>query len=401
MKIKYILLITLLSITFFTFKVTTNLTSALENEDVLTDTNTDVSIPEIVKDGKSAILLEASTGEILYEKNAHERRAPASMTKIPALYLILEALEDEKIKWDQIVTVSENAASMGGSQIFLQPNEQMSVEDLFKSIALASANDSTVALGELVAGTEELFVSQMNELAKSFGLENTNFQNPTGLTAENHYSSAHDMALMGWHLLKDYEETITKYTSKYEDYIRQETENPFWLVNTNKLVRFEPGVDGLKTGFTEEAGYCLTATKKMNEMRVIGTIMGASTSGKRNAEMKDLLNYGFANYELKEALPKGVVVYEKHDIKYKNDKMKVETAEPLNVLVKKGGETPAFEFETKIFNFDGGYKAGDIVGEYIVYKDGKVYQSIPLITKENIRKMTLMQMLLKTLKEII
>ncbi len=396
MKIKIFLLITLILAMMFQF----TFTYANENEDVLTDSSTDVSIPEIVKDGKSAILLEVSTGEVIYEKNAHERRAPASMTKIPAIYLILQAIDEGRIKWDDVVTVSENAASLGGSQIFLQPNEQMSVEDLFKSIALASANDSTVALGELVAGTEEVFVSKMNELARSFGLENSNFVNPTGLTADNHYSSAYDMAMMGWNLLKDYGDTVTKYTSKYEDYIRQDTDNPFWLVNTNKLVRFEPGVDGLKTGYTEEAGYCLTATKKMGEMRVIGTIMGASTSAKRNSEMKDLLNYGFASYELKEALPKGIIVYENHDIKYKNDIMKVETAEPLSVLVKKGSELPTFDYETKIFNFDGGYKAGDVVGEYIIYKDGKVYKSIPLITKENIEKTNYLEMCMKLLKKL-
>ncbi len=241
----------------------------------------------------------------------------------------------------------------------------------------------------------------MNDLVSKWGLVDTVFKNPTGLTEEGHYSSAYDMAMMAWHLLKDYEETITKYTSVYEDYIREDSGDPFWLVNTNKLVRFEPGVDGLKTGYTSDAGYCLTATKKVGDMRVIGVVMGASTSVKRNAEMKNLLNYGFSQYAIKEVLPKDTLVYENYDVKYDNNKMIVKTKEPLKILVKKGEAIPEITYEQKIFSFDGEYKAGDIVGEYQAFIDGELVKAIPLITNDDIGKTSFFKMCRKIIANII
>ena len=201
---------------------------------------------------KGAILIDYNTMTVLYEKNSNDKLYPASMTKMMSLLLVLEAVNGGVINWDDTVSVSKAAAQMGGSQIFLQENEIMSVQDLFKSSALASANDAIFALAEKVSGSESAFVTKMNEKAKELNLQNTNFMNVTGLHDPNHYSSAHDMAMIAAELLRVGQDDILKYTSLYEDYIREDTENKFWLVNTNKLIRTYPDMDGLKTGYTSE-----------------------------------------------------------------------------------------------------------------------------------------------------
>lgn len=249
-----------------------------ENEQTTKETDEEIKDDGLLTDGKSAILIEASTGKVLYQKNAHDRYAPASMTKIMSMILIMEAIEDGKLKWTDTLVASEHAASMGGSQIFLQPNEKMKVKDLFKAVAIGSANDATVVFAENIAGTEENFVKKMNAKAKELGLKDTNFKNAVGLDEANHYSSAYDMARMAQELVKH--EKIFEFTTIYEDYLRQNTDNKFWLVNTNKLIKTYEGADGLKTGYTKEAGYCLTATANKNRMRLIATIMGASDSKK-------------------------------------------------------------------------------------------------------------------------
>ena len=206
---------------------------------------------KLAENAKSAILIEASTGTVLYEKNADEKLVPASMTKMMSMLLILEAIENGILKWDQIITVSENASGMGGSQILLETGEKMTVKDLFKGVAIASGNDAVVALAEASYGSENMFVSHMNKRAKELGLKNTNFKNPHGLDAADHYSSARDMSLIAKELSKH--EKVVEFTSVYEDYLRQNTDRKIWIVNTNKLVRFYDGVDGLKTGFTNGA----------------------------------------------------------------------------------------------------------------------------------------------------
>ena len=203
---------------------------------------------ELAENSKSAIMLEASTGSIIFEKNSHERFNPASMTKMMSMLLIMEAIENNVISWDEMVTISENASSMGGSQILLETNEKMSVEDLFKGVAIASGNDAVVALAEKIAGTETVFVKMMNDKANELGLKDTHFVNPHGLDSENHYSSAYDMSVIARELVKH--EKVLEYTSIYETYLRENLKTKIWLVNTNKLVRFYDGVDGLKTGFT-------------------------------------------------------------------------------------------------------------------------------------------------------
>lgn len=214
--------------------------------------------PKLAEEASSAIVIEQDTGKVLFEKSPNEKLPPASMTKIMTMLLIMEQVEKGKLKLEDKVRASEHAASMGGSQIFLEPGEEMTVNEMLKGIAIASGNDASVAVAEHIAGSEEGFVNMMNKKAKDLGLKNTHFQNPTGLPAKDHYSTAYDMSIMAKELMKY--PLIRKYTGKYEDYLRENTEKKFWLVNTNKLVRFYPGVDGVKTGFTTEAKYCLTAS---------------------------------------------------------------------------------------------------------------------------------------------
>ncbi|MFC7320762.1 D-alanyl-D-alanine carboxypeptidase family protein [Halobacillus campisalis] len=249
----------------------------------------------IAKNAQSAILMEKNSGMTLYDKNADKELPPASMTKIMTLLLIMEELDKENLKLDEKIRISEHAASMGGSQIFLEAGEEMTVEDLLKGVAVASGNDASVALAERIAGSEEEFVKQMNQKAKDLGLKNTKFQNPTGLPANDHYSTAHDMAVMARELL--IHEEITDYTSIYDDYLRKGEKNEFWLVNTNKLIKSYPGMDGLKTGFTEKAKYCLTASAKKDDLHMIAVVMGAEKPKERNEAITSLLDYGFGQYE--------------------------------------------------------------------------------------------------------
>ena len=249
-------------------------------------------------EGKSAVLMDAATGTVLYEKNAHEKLAPASVTKVMTLLLIMEAVDSGKIGWNDTVTASEAAAAKGGSQIYLKVGETMSVTDMVKSIAVSSANDCACAMAEHLAGSEGAFVELMNARAKELGMNDTHFVNCTGLDddpeAENHKTSAYDIALMSRELLVSHPD-IKKFTTIWMDTVRHGT---FGLSNTNKLIRFYPGATGLKTGFTSGAGYCLSATAEREGMELIAVVMGAETSQGRNAACKTLLDYGFANYAL-------------------------------------------------------------------------------------------------------
>ena len=244
---------------------------------------------------KSAILMDAATGTVLYEQNADEALPPASVTKIMTLLLVMEAIDAGAIKLTDMVSTSTNAASMGGSQIFLEEGEQMTVEDMVKSVVISSANDAAVALAEFVAGSEEAFVERMNKRAEELGMKNTHFENTNGLddTVENHVTSARDIALMSRELLKH--DTILKYSAIWMDTIRN---GAFGLTNTNRLVRFYNGATGLKTGSTAKAGFCVSATAKRNGMHLICVVMGAETRDSRNAIATKLLDYGFANYSL-------------------------------------------------------------------------------------------------------
>ena len=250
---------------------------------------------------KSALLMEAETGKILFEQNADEALHPASVTKIMTLLLVMEAIDSGKINYDDMVTASAYACSMGGSQIYLKEGEQMSVEELLKSVVIASANDAAVALAEYVLGTEETFVARMNERAKELGMTSTNFENTNGLddTATNHLTSARDIALMSQELIKH--KKIIEFSSIWMDTIR---DGAFGLTNTNRLVRFYKGATGLKTGSTSKAGFCISATATREDMSLICVIMGAESRDIRNAAAVSLLDWGFANFSIYKDEPK-------------------------------------------------------------------------------------------------
>ena len=248
-----------------------------------------------------------NTKEVLHEYNAHEKLEPASITKIVSLKLIFDALNNKVIDLNDKLICSEYAASMGGSQIYLFSGEEMKVHDLIKSVTIASANDAVVCLAEKIAGTEENFVKMMNKEVEKLGLKNTNFVNCTGLPEDNHYTSSYDIAILASDLLINYKEQILKYTSIYEDYIREDTKK-FWLVNTNKMVKNIPGVDGLKTGWTNTAGYNVVTTKEENGMRLISVVMGCTSVQNRTKDTVSLLNYGFSNYEIIKLFSKGEVI---------------------------------------------------------------------------------------------
>ncbi|MCR5787534.1 MAG: D-alanyl-D-alanine carboxypeptidase, partial [Bacilli bacterium] len=250
-----------------------------------------VTASDLSISAKSAILIEESTGKIIYEYNKDERLHPASMTKIMSLILIMEQIDKGKLGLEDEVIISKDAASMGGSQVYVNEGETYKVEELLKGVAISSANDAVVALAEKVSGSKEKFVEEMNKKALKLKLKNTNFVNPHGLDDENHYSTAYDMSIMARELLNH--KDILKYTSRYEDYFKKKDNSSIWLVNTNKLVKLYPGMDGLKTGYTENAGYCLTATAMKNNIRLISVVMGEDSIEKRTEDTLKLLNYGF------------------------------------------------------------------------------------------------------------
>ena len=308
---------------------------------------------------KSGVLLEPTTKTIIYEKKGYEKLAPASMTKLMTMLLTCEAIDNKVLSKEQMLTASKYSTSMGGTQIYLQENEQMSVDDLLKSVALASANDAAVVLAEAIGGSCDGFVKMMNEKVKELGLNNTVFKNPNGLPEEGHYSCAIDMALIGAELLNKYSDFILPYTSLYEDYIREDLKNRFWLVNTNKLVKHVDGVDGLKTGWTEEAGYCLTCTMNKNGIRMISVVMGASTIDERTKDTLELLNYGVNNYSLEKIYSKGDIIETIDDITLNPKTYHIVVREDLYILKYKNYNSEYIVFKRKcyekisitIFNF--------------------------------------------------
>lgn len=371
----------------------------VSNEDESNESTDDDSSDGLLSDGKSAILIEASTGEILYEKNAHDRYAPASMTKIMSMILIMEEIENGNLKWDEVLVASEYAASMGGSQIFLQPNEKMSVKDLFKAVAIGSANDATVVFAERIAGTEEKFVKKMNDKAKELGLKDTNFKNAVGLDEANHYSSAYDMAMMAKELVKH--EQVFEFTTIYEDYLRQNTDNKFWLVNTNKLIKTYDGADGLKTGYTKEAGYCLTATVKKDNMRLVGTIMGASDSKSRNSNMVTLLDYGYNTYQMQVEVKEGEVISTKKLSKAKNEVIEIVPKQDASVLNERGEEKKSLNYEIKLDKIKLPIKKGDKVGILKLKEGNEVISTTELTVKEDVEKASILELYKRSIRTIL
>ena len=353
---------------------------------------------KLAEKAKSAILIEASTGEILFEKNADEKLHPASMTKMMSMLLIIEAIEDGVLKWDQVIQVSENASSMGGSQILLETGEKMSVLDLFKGVAIASGNDAVVALAEAVAGSESNFVSMMNKRAKELGLTNTNFKNPHGLDDDNHYSTSRDMSIIAKELVKHDE--VLKYTKVYEDYLRENTDRKIWLVNTNRLVRFYDGVDGLKTGYTEKAGYCMTATAMKDGMRIIAVVMGEETSKIRNQEVSEMLDYAFAQYKVVNMLSnKNLGKYRVSN--GKEEYVNVVPTSEVTMLKKKSESNDNLSYEVKVKNLKATIKKGDNIGNLIIKENGNAVRTLTLTTDKDIPKASFLDLFLRNIKDMI
>lgn len=354
---------------------------------------------DLAPNAKSAIMIEASTGEILFQKNKDEKLAPASMTKMMSMLLIMEEIENGNLKWNEMITTSEKASSMGGSQIFLKVGEKMTVEDLLKGVAIASGNDAVVALAERVSGSEEQFVKRMNIKAKDLGLKNTNFINATGLTADNHYSSAYDMSLIAKELVKH--EKILEFTSTYEDYLRKDTKSPFWLVNTNRLVRFKEGVDGLKTGFTDEAGYCLTATMKKDNMRLITVVMKEENTSKRSADTTKMLDYGFNIYMVQTILDEKTTIEKKKVELGKTLTTEIVPKENITILNKKSDDQKNITYKTNINKIIAPVKKGDKVGTIDIIEDNNIISTIDATVKEDISKANILTIYLRNIKEII
>lgn len=354
----------------------------------------------LASDAKSAILMENDTGTVLYENNSHKKLPPASMTKIMTLLLIMEAIDNEEIALDEMVRISENASSMGGSQVFLKEGEEMSVKDLLKSVAVASGNDASVALAERVAGTEEAFVNMMNDKAESLNLSDTHFENTTGLPAKGHHSSAHDLAVMSKALLEH--ESITDYTSIYEDYLRKGEENEFWLVNTNRLVNIYDEVDGLKTGFTDEAKYSLTATAEKNNMRVINVVMGAESPKKRNSQTSDMLDYAFDHFETKKLFEKGDQITSLRLLKANESDIKVVTSSPVSILHQTGENTDNITTSVKMDkDIQAPIKKGEQVGNLLVKDENETLSETPLVVDKDIDEATFFTLFKRNLQHII
>lgn len=359
----------------------------------------EVSGTDLAPGAKSAILIEASTGEIIYEKNSHEKLPPASMTKMMSMLLIIESIEDGILGWDDVITVSANASSMGGSQILLETGEQMTVHDLFKGVAVMSGNDAVVALSEAVTGSVDEFVAMMNKRAKELGMNDTNFKNPHGLDDANHYTSAYDMMLVARELVRH--EKVLEFTQIYEDYLRKGTDKELWLVNTNKLVRFYPGADGLKTGYTSAAGYCLTATAKKNDMRLIAVVMGEESSAIRNTEVMSMFDYGYAKYKM-DTIAKKTQVFSKISIeKAKAETVDIVPIEDITLFNSKTTKLGNISYDLKLDTLKAPIKAGDVVGKLTVLNDGVKLKEVDVTVSKDTEKANLFELYVRYLKDIV
>ncbi len=333
---------------------------------------------------KSAILMEAKTGKILYEANSDEQLAPASITKIMPLLLIMEALERGDLSLETVVYASEHACSMGGSQIWLEPGEGMTVDELLKATVIASANDACVALGEAIAGSEEGFVALMNQRAKELGMNNTNFVNATGLDAEGHVTSAHDVAVMSAELIKH--ELIKQYSTVWMDSLRDGKSE---LVNTNKLVRFYEGTTGLKTGTTGIAKYCLSATANRNGMELVAVVMAGETSNDRFNGAKKLLDYGFANYSfqtLSADLEDDLTVKIKNGVK---GEVCVTSNDTVNILIPKTAKQEITRNTQWNTDISAPIKKGDVLGYVNVYVGENQVGRLPIVANEDVERLNL------------
>lgn len=367
----------------------------------LSFTSMSIAEGELNIKAKSAILMDYNTKQVIYGQNIHEELPPASITKIMTLLLAMEALETGKISLKDEVRISAHAASMGGSQLWLEEGEIQIVDDLLKAIAIRSANDAAVALAEHIAGSEEVFVKMMNERAKELGMKNTHFTNASGLPDENHYTTAYDVALMSAELL-NYKE-IQKYLTTYMDemLVGKDKDKVQSLVNTNRLIKEYQGTTGIKTGSTSEAGYCLAASAKRNNLHLISVVMGSDTSKIRFNESMRLLDYGFANYD-------SIVIGRKGDIvgKVKVNKGKIDNIEAVlerdSYLLLPKGKAGNITKEIVLLDFiEGPVKEGQELGQLIVRVDGKEMDTIKLVSNTNISKASFKDTIIKLLRDFI
>ena len=356
-----------------------------------------VNAVEMDISAKSAILVDFNTGKVLYSKNENEPLAMASMTKVMSMLLIMEKIDDGSLKYDDIVEISTESSSMGGSQIFLNPGDKYKVIDLLKGVAMASANDAVVALAEKTYGSKEHFIEAMNKKAESLGLKNTHFVNVHGLDEEGHYSSAYDMSVMARELLKH--EKILDFTRVYEEYLTKPDGSQIWLVNTNKLVRFYDGVDGLKTGFTQKAGYCLTATGKKNNLRLISVVMGEESIEKRSSDTVKLLNYGFNTFKVNLIKNKSEILGKVNVQKGKKENVDVVLVNDLIELLNASDKPSNYKFKILVDKITAPVKKGDVIGKVKVLNDnGILISEVDITVNENVLKANLWDLFKRNLK---
>ena len=359
-----------------------------------------VSALELASNAKSGIIMEPTTNKVIFEKNSHERLEPASMTKMMTLLLTFEALDNGKISLDDMVHISKVAAAMGGSQMFLEENSNIRLEEIIKGVSIASANDGAVALAEYIGGSVENFVNMMNQKIADLGLTDTHFTNPHGLHADNHYSSAYDMAIIAANLISH--EKILEYTSIYEDYFNKPDGSRTWLVNTNKLTRYYEGVDGLKTGYTKEAGYCLTATAKKNNIRYITVLMGEPTSDLRSSETTSMLNYAFNSFKLNTIISKSQELGTVYIDKSKEKTVKIVTKKDITELISKEKESPNYTYNLKIDKLKAPLTKGTKVGTVeILDNEGLIVREEEVTIESDITKSSFIGMVLENFLTII
>ena len=353
---------------------------------------------EIAKNARGAILIEPSTKTVIFDKNMHDRLSIASLTKMMGLILIFEKIDDGTIKYTDKVIASANASNMGGSQIWLETGEEMTVEELLKGIIMASGNDAIVAMAEYVGGSEENFVKMMNEKAKELGLKNTNFVNPTGLDEKDHYSSAYDVAMIAIELMNHPD--IFKFTTIYEDYLRKNTDRKFWLVNTNKLLKSYKGVDGLKTGMTDNAGYTMAVTAKRDGLRLLAVVLGETSGKERNKEVAEMLDYGFNNYEVTTIKNKDDIVGEIKIDKAEPEKIDVKVGSDVTILRKKGDKIKEYNSEVKLGDVKLPLRSGEVIGKLLVKDGSNTIKQVDLISSSDMKKKGFFNLWLNTFKSI-
>lgn len=347
---------------------------------------------KLAPNAKSSILIEAKSKTILYKSNEKEKLFPASTTKIMTMILMFEAINKGTLKWDEVLTCSSYAASMGGSQVYLEEGEKMSVRELFKAISIASANDACVMMGERIAGSNEGFVKMMNEKAKKLKLENTHFENATGLHDDNHYTCALDLSMMAAYLIEIGNDKLFETTSLYDSYIRENGPQKFWLVNTNKLLKQYNGADGLKTGYTKEAGYCIVSTAKRNGLRLIAVVLKEKEPKIRNEEVMKLLDYGFSLYENVIMFKKDEVIEEVTIENAKVNKVKIICLDDV-VYVKDKAKNDQYTYQMNYTRIVPPIKKGDTIGYLLVMKNNVNIASYPVTTNEDIAALTFLEKL--------